>query len=139
MRRMALNAVLAGLLLLVLALPGRGFAWDHGGHGHWHGGGHGHWHGTSVVVGVGPVLGWGWGYPGYWYYPPAPAYYGYGYYPYPPAYGPAPVTRDDSQVYVERPAPPQDYWYYCESKHGYYPRVPSCPEPWTKVPAEPGR
>src|SRR5262245_16444566 len=139
MRRTGSSAVLAGLLLLVLALPGRAFAWDHGGHGHWHGGGHGHWHGTSVVVGVGPVLGWGY-YPGYWYYPPP--YYGYYPYPYPRAYWPAPVAQADPQVYVERSAPapePADYWYYCGSKHGYYPQVPSCPEPWTKVPAEPGR
>ena len=134
MRRIGTSAVLAGLLLAAVALPARGLAWDHG-HGHWHGGGHGHWHGTSVVVGVGPAFGWGY-YPGYWYAPPA--YYGY--YPYPRAYWPAPVAREEPQVYVERPAPPlEDYWYYCESKRGYYPRVPSCPEPWTKVPAEPGR
>jgi hypothetical protein len=27
------------------------------------------------------------------------------------------------------------YWYYCQSAGGYYPTVPSCPEPWMAVPA----
>ena len=26
------------------------------------------------------------------------------------------------------------YWYYCSSARAYYPRVPTCPEPWVKVP-----
>jgi hypothetical protein len=26
-------------------------------------------------------------------------------------------------------------WYFCQSANGYYPNVPSCPEPWIKVPA----
>jgi hypothetical protein len=49
-------------------------------------------------------------------------------------------------VYVQQaPASPQvparptqeSYWYYCASKQGYYPYVPSCPEPWVPVPARP--
>ena len=32
-------------------------------------------------------------------------------------------------------APPPVYWYYCPSYGGYYPSVPSCPEPWVPVPA----
>jgi hypothetical protein len=31
--------------------------------------------------------------------------------------------------------PPPLYWYYCRSYGGYYPYVPSCPEPWVPVPA----
>jgi hypothetical protein len=32
---------------------------------------------------------------------------------------------------------PQSYWYYCSSAHAYYPAVPTCPEPWVKVPPRP--
>jgi hypothetical protein len=84
------------------------------------------------VVGLGPAL---WGYPGYWYYPPP--YHPY-VYPYPSALWPAPAAREEPQVYVERPSPqPAEYWYYCESRQGYYPQVRACPEPWVKVPPEP--
>lgn len=31
-------------------------------------------------------------------------------------------------------AAPEAYWYYCSSAQAYYPTVPSCPEPWVKVP-----
>ena len=34
-------------------------------------------------------------------------------------------------------APPQEFWYFCQSVRGYYPTVPDCPEPWIKVPARP--
>jgi hypothetical protein len=30
--------------------------------------------------------------------------------------------------------PAQSYWYYCSSARAYYPTVPTCPEPWVKVP-----
>jgi uncharacterized protein DUF3300 len=30
--------------------------------------------------------------------------------------------------------PSESYWYYCPSAGAYYPTVPSCPEPWIKVP-----
>jgi|SRR5262245_34211307 len=30
--------------------------------------------------------------------------------------------------------PSQSYWYYCPSAGAYYPTVPTCPQPWIKVP-----
>ena len=81
-----------------------------------------------MIVGVGPAYpyGWGWG----WY--PRP------YYPYPPAVVMREVVPEEPEVYVERPdASVEGYWYYCESAEAYYPRVPSCPEPWVKVPPAP--
>jgi hypothetical protein len=33
--------------------------------------------------------------------------------------------------------PPPVYWYYCRSLGAYYPYVPSCPEAWVPVPAQP--
>jgi hypothetical protein len=38
-------------------------------------------------------------------------------------------------VAVSPPAdvPPPTYWYYCPSAGGYWPSVPSCPEPWVPV------
>jgi hypothetical protein len=125
----------AALGLAVLALATPSHAWDRGhrryGHHHHHGH-HGHWHwgGPRVFVGISPAYGWGY-YPGY-----------YGYYAYPPlfyspyAYGPPAVVRVEPEVYVQR-SPAQAYWYYCESAGEYYPRVPSCPEPWVKVPPQP--
>jgi hypothetical protein len=81
---------------------------------------------------------WWWGYP-YWSYP----YYGYGwgygpsyYYSYPYAY-PYRGYPDDDQVWAERgdgARTSDGYWYYCESKRGYYPRIQECPEDWIKVP-----
>ena len=35
------------------------------------------------------------------------------------------------------PAPPDQYWHYCPSARAYYPTVPTCPEPWVKVPPRP--
>jgi len=92
---------------------------------------------ARVVVGVGPAIWWG-PYP-YWYYPPPPYY----------VYSPPPVVVQEPPVYVQQPAlagppaPPapaaqsqtvEAYWYYCPSSKGYYPSVPTCPEPWVKVP-----
>jgi hypothetical protein len=91
-----------------------------------------HFHGvrTRVFVGVGPTFWWG---PGpYWYYPPP--YY---------VYSPPPVVVQEPPVYIQQvppppppppPPAPQAYWYYCPSARGYYPSVPSCPEPWVPVP-----
>ena len=84
---------------------------------------------VGVGVAVGPV--WGpWYYPPPYYYPPYP--------PYPPT------------VIIERPAPPPvyieqsppapartDYWYYCQSRGGYYPYVKECPDCWLKVAPQP--
>lgn len=33
------------------------------------------------------------------------------------------------------PVRAEQYWYYCDSAHAYYPYVSSCPEPWRDVPA----
>ena len=58
---------------------------------------------------------------------------------HPPAYyGPPPVVLEEPPVYIEPPQGAQPgsgmYWYYCPSAHGYYPQVPSCQEPWIRVP-----
>lgn len=71
-----------------------------------------------VVVGIGPL-----------WFPPYP-------YPYPYVYPSAPVVIEQSAppVYVEsQPAPPQQYWYYCEDPRGYYPYVSQCPRGWMQV------
>ena len=103
----------------------------------------GHFHGharpvfhSRVVVGFGPAF----------YYGPYP--YPYYYYPPPPVvYTPPPVViQETPPVYVQQSPPPpppaatqsvEAYWYYCESAKGYYPSVPSCAEPWVKVPPRP--
>lgn len=109
--------------------------WHGGRHGGWHGGWHGTYWGPRIAIGVGPLgfgTGFWWGGPGYrWGYAAAPypyPSYGYPYYAAPPA-----VVVQRPPVYIERPEPPQSYWYYCPSAKGYYPAVPSCPEPWLKV------
>ncbi len=120
MRRSASGLVLAAIaLVFLLGAPGAAEAHGRYWHRHQHG-----WWGPRVVVGVGPAYPYGWGCG--WY--PRP------YYPYPPAV----VFREEPEVYVERPdASVEGYWYYCESAEAYYPRVPSCPEPWVKVPPAP--
>jgi len=35
-------------------------------------------------------------------------------------------------------SPPQSFWYYCQSRGGYYPKVRTCPEQWVKVPPRSG-
>jgi len=64
-------------------------------------------------------------------------------YPYPYAY-PYPVYEQPYPVYAQpayaQPAPAQPTiptWYYCNSAKGYYPYVPSCPEGWRAVAAQP--
>jgi hypothetical protein len=91
---------------------------------------------ARVVVRGHVFLGPWWGaypYP-YWWYPP-PYYYP------PPDYYYTPPVVESPPVYIERPpspsAPGEGYWHYCDSAKGYYPSVPSCPEPWILVPPRP--
>jgi len=152
-KRFGLAAALGLAALCLGAAPGLA-------DGRGHGGGRGHGHGSRSGVVVGINVG-----PGYWPRPArywrGPAYYpayaypyysgyygsygGYGYYGGPPVvYAPQPVIIEQpAPVYIERdaadaaPAPPtESYWYYCPSRRGYYPTVPSCPEPWLKVAAD---
>jgi hypothetical protein len=64
-------------------------------------------------------------------------------YPYPVYEQPYPVYTQPYPVYVQpapvpaQPQPPAQFWYYCNSAKGYYPYVPSCPEEWKSVPAQP--
>lgn len=97
---------------------GRGVGW----HEHGWGGG---WVGPALIGGM---VGYSLAYP--YRYP----------YPYPYAYPyPYPVYQQTYPVYTEptpvQPAAP--VWYYCDSAKGYYPYVPSCPEPWRPVPSQP--
>ena len=112
---------------------GRGGGYRGGYHYHGGGGHHGgnHWSG-SFVIGVPWFAGpYPYGYP-----------YSYGYsYPY-GFYDPYPrdvVVLQQPQAVTAAPSgpPPAQYWYYCDSAHGYYPYIPSCPEPWRAVPATP--
>ena len=83
------------------------------------------------------VVGFNFGFPGYYPYYPAPYYY------YPsPVYYPAPVVvQQQPQVYVEQPAAPaaaapaqsQNYWHYCAGSRTYYPYVKECPGGWQRV------
>ena len=88
----------------------------------------GHYHGR---VGVGVVIGPYWG---PWYYPPP--YY------YPPYYPPVVIERPAPPVYIEQSPPvaaeaKAGYWYYCQSRGGYYPHVKECPDGWLKVEPRP--
>ena len=127
MRRIAAVSLLAILFVVVCSAPG--FAWSRGGGSH-----RGGFHGRGVVV-IGPGCCWG----GYWggYWGPYWGYPYWGYYP-PPyyAYAPPPVVQEPP-LYVERPAPPESYWYYCPSTRAYYPSVSACSEAWIKVPPRP--
>lgn len=74
-------------------------------------------------------FGWWWVAAGMWYFYPAPVY------PYPDPYTPPVVTViQQPSVQAQAPLP---YWYYCASLKTYYPYVPSCPEAWRTVPAQP--
>jgi hypothetical protein len=46
------------------------------------------------------------------------------------------VVQQAPPQYIEQPAP-AGYWYFCPSSGEYYPQVPSCDEPWVKVPPVP--
>jgi hypothetical protein len=85
--------------------------------GHWV---HGHHDGR---------FGWWWVVGGIWYFYPAPIY------PYPDPYLPPEVIVVQPQS--APPPQPQQYWYYCDSAHAYYPYVTSCPSGWRPVPAAP--
>ena len=122
MKKWRWTLLLAVGLLLFTPLPSQaerhGFHGDdghqfHGGHGHFRGGG------PRFFVGVGPV------WPAPWWYYPASAY----------VYTPPPVVVvQPPPAYV---APPQRYWYFCQSFNAYYPQTSTCPEPWVMVPARP--
>jgi hypothetical protein len=90
-------------------------------------------------------LGYWWVAAGLWYFYPSPVF------PYPDPYTP-PVLVINQQppvvvapqtpvmVAPQAPAPvqqPAQSWSYCNSAKGYYPYVPSCPEGWKSVPAQP--
>jgi hypothetical protein len=117
MKRAFFVVSLLAAAFLLAAVPSEARA--HGWHGHR---GHGHHrHAPRVVVRFGP--GFWWGPPAVWYSPP-PVYV-----------RPPRVIVEEPPVYVERaPASSFSYWYYCQSAGAYYPSVPSCPEPWVKVP-----
>ena len=129
MKRATCGVLLLAAVLLLMPVPSQagGHGWrGHGRHGHgWYG------HGRPLTrVHIGFPLWWGPG-PGWW--GPRPAWHGPR-----PVYAPPPrVVVMEQPVYVQREpvaALPPSYWYYCESAGGYYPSVPSCPEPWVKVP-----
>ena len=72
--------------------------------------------------------------PGYFYSQPE--------YPYFDPYIPPVVIMQSEPVestpgIVVAPAATSQYWYYCESKNGYYPYAASCPEGWKAVLATP--
>jgi hypothetical protein len=76
--------------------------------------------------------GWWWVVGPTWYFYPSPVY------PYPNPYIPPPsylVTPPDDGV----PPPPTSFWNFCASSNSYYPYVPTCPEGWQQVPAEPAQ
>ena len=120
----------AGLIVLGVTLMGA-LPSDADGRHRFHGH-RGHVH-TRVFVGFGPSYYWGpgpyWGPYPYWYYPPPPAV----------VYTPPPVVVQESAARVHpaadaaRPAPEQQFWYYCQSAGAYYPSVSNCPEAWVKV------
>ena len=80
-------------------------------------------------------FGWWWVAAGMWYFYPSPVY------PYPDPYTPPVVVVNQQPPAAPQtnvPAqPPLQYWYYCDSAKAYYPYVPSCPEAWRTVPAQP--
>ena len=93
----------------------------------WHVWRGGHWyHGPHVGR-----IGWWWVVGGVWYFYPAPMY------PYPNPYEPPPSWIVSPPTAIAPPAPPAQFWYYCEDAKGYYPYVPTCPGGWQQVPATP--
>lgn len=124
-RGLVIGILAAGV---VASTMGTSEAWGHG----------------RVFIGVGPYWGWGYGYAVPYGYP----------YPYPYPYGAYPgVVVEQSHTYIQQPAaseapPPAaqapapapsegPHWYYCPNSREYYPNVPSCSEPWVRVPARP--
>ncbi len=147
-----MKRTLVGMILVLTSLPGLAQPHDHhdrGRHeGFERGAPPGHWrdreihrfHERDIDVWRGGHwyhgyhdnrLGWWWIAAGLWYFYPGPVY------PYPDPYAP-PVVTPPVVVVPQAPLPPQpQYWYYCASARGYYPYVPSCPEPWQPVLAQP--
>jgi len=135
-------ACIAVVVFATLALAAPGYARG-GGHGGGHPGGHfggghvgrfahhpgfegrrfdghrfdGRRH-ARVFVGVAPLV----AFPFWWDYP---AY----------AYAPPPPVVEEPPVYIEQQPAGASDWYYCQSSKNYYPNVPTCPEPWIRVPA----
>lgn len=141
-----INGIMVGVLL-VISLPALAERGERHRARHWHGQGReihrfpehdlgvwrrGHWHHGRHDG----RRGWWWVAAGSWYFYSAPVY------PYPDPYMP-PVTVINQQPPVMAPQanapaqPPAQFWYYCDSAKGYYPYVPSCPEAWRTVPAQP--
>jgi len=93
-------------------------------------------------------LGWWWVVGGLWYFYPERVVG-----PYPDPYTPpvvvvnqqppvvvapqAPMVAAPQTTPPAQPQPPAQTWYYCESAKSYYPYIPSCPEGWKSVPAQP--
>jgi len=128
--RVTIGFVVVAGLLVAGAAPGD--AWT--GHGGFHGGGfrgggfphvgfHRGFHhhrsffhhpccfGPRVFIGVGVGV---------------PLVYPYGY----PVYSPPVVVESAPPAYVQ---PEQQYWYYCQDAHAYYPYVTECPSGWQQV------
>jgi hypothetical protein len=76
-------------------------------------------------------LGWWWIVGPSWYFYPSPVY------PYPNPWEPPTGSYVPPDNVVLPPAPPAEYWYYCEESKKYYPYVRACPGGWKKVLAEP--
>ena len=90
------------------------------------------WHGGRWEHGYhGGRLGWWWVAGGIWYFYPYPVY------PYPDPFVPPVVVTQPAQPGVLPPPPTPTSWYYCNSARGYYPYIPSCPEGWQQVAANP--
>jgi len=106
------------LFIIILAIFSINPAYAERGWG-WRGG----WVGPALVGGV---IAYDMAYPYRYSYPyPYPVYEQ----PYPVYVQPAPV-----QAQVQPTIPT---WYYCNSAKAYYPYVPSCPEGWQAVAAQP--
>jgi hypothetical protein len=126
----------------------RGSAWVSGGryYGGYHGGGHrgGGWYGgTRVYIGGG--VGW-WGWPGWWgpgwsvrgWWGPGwwgwPAWGGTGWWGAPAFAAPPVVIQQAPTTFIQQePAPPQDFWYFCQGSGAYFPYVKECPGGWMQV------
>lgn len=80
-------------------------------------------------------FGWWWVVPGLklWYLYRGPTY------PDPnPFSSPIAMDKATAPLPVSNESPPgPQYLYYCESKKGYYPFVPTCSENWERVPSIP--
>ena len=99
-----------------------------------------HTHGPSVRVWVGPPPVY---YPSPYWVQPVPAPYVYRPSPWvivPPAPPPVYIERPDSapdRAPSSAEAPPQAYWYWCDSRAAYHPSAPDCPEGWIAAPPRP--